>query len=190
MAERGFPSLSAKQLVKPASIFLSAFRLLPRLEEVYIRRVYTPTRRPPRFAENWFTNSECRPPGMKKERKRKKITPCLLQKNTTDLVPCRHTHMRTVHPRVVTKVVSWGGGTTTELRRTWCGTGAALVRNGCGTAAERLRNGCGTAAERLRNGCGSAARRPPRKPRSTKEEVVDGGGGVVGLTKGCRTADR
>ena len=38
----GFPSLSAKQLAKSASKFLSAFRLLPRLEEVYIRRVYTP----------------------------------------------------------------------------------------------------------------------------------------------------
>ena len=42
MAERGFPSLSAKQLVKSASTFLSAFRLLPRLEEVYIPWVYTP----------------------------------------------------------------------------------------------------------------------------------------------------
>ena len=42
MAESGFPSLSAKQLVKSASTFLSAFRLLPRLEEVYIPWVYTP----------------------------------------------------------------------------------------------------------------------------------------------------
>ena len=42
VAERGFPSLSAKQLVKSASTFLSAFRLLPRLEEVYIPWLYTP----------------------------------------------------------------------------------------------------------------------------------------------------
>ena len=34
------PSLSAKQLVKAASTFLSAFRLPPRLGGVYIRRVH------------------------------------------------------------------------------------------------------------------------------------------------------
>ena len=53
----GFPSPSAKQLVKSASTFLSAFRLLPRLEEVYIHRVHTKPQ-PPRFAEKWFTNSQ------------------------------------------------------------------------------------------------------------------------------------
>ena len=38
-----FPLLAgAKQLVKSASTFLSAFRLLPRLEEVYMPWVYTP----------------------------------------------------------------------------------------------------------------------------------------------------
>ena len=78
----------------------------------------------------------------------------------------RHTHTHTVHPRVVTKAVSWGGGTTTELRRHWCGTGSALVRHCCGTGAalttgaDRVRNGCGTAAERRRNAGGSAVRRP------------------------------
>ena len=36
------PSLSAKLLVKSASTFLSAFRLLPRLEGVYIQRVFRP----------------------------------------------------------------------------------------------------------------------------------------------------
>ena len=36
----GFSLSSAKQLVKSASTFLSAFRLFPRLEEVYIRRVH------------------------------------------------------------------------------------------------------------------------------------------------------
>ena len=36
------PSLSAKLLVKSSSTFLSAFRLLPRLEEVYIPWVYLP----------------------------------------------------------------------------------------------------------------------------------------------------
>ena len=35
------PSLSAKQLVKSASAFLSAFRLLPRLEEVYLGTRYS-----------------------------------------------------------------------------------------------------------------------------------------------------
>ena len=42
MAERGFPSLSAKQLVRSASTFLSAFCLLPRLEEVHIPWIRTP----------------------------------------------------------------------------------------------------------------------------------------------------
>ena len=42
LAERGIPSLSAKQLAQPASAFLSAFRLLPRLEEVHIPWVRTP----------------------------------------------------------------------------------------------------------------------------------------------------
>ena len=37
-----FPSLAAKLLVKSASTFLSAFRLLPRLEEVYIPWVFRP----------------------------------------------------------------------------------------------------------------------------------------------------
>ena len=36
------PSFSAKLLVKSASTFLSAFRLLPRLEGVYIQRVFRP----------------------------------------------------------------------------------------------------------------------------------------------------
>ena len=45
MAERGFPSLSAKKLVKSASTFLSAFRLLPRLEEVHIPCVRMPAAR-------------------------------------------------------------------------------------------------------------------------------------------------
>ena len=53
----GFSLSSAKQLVKSASTFLSAFRLLPRLEEVYIHRVHSKPQ-PPRFAEKWFTNSQ------------------------------------------------------------------------------------------------------------------------------------
>ena len=40
-AEGGVPFLSAKQLVKSASEFSSAFRLLPRLEKLNIRRVCT-----------------------------------------------------------------------------------------------------------------------------------------------------
>ena len=53
----GFPSPSAKLLVKVSIGILSAFRLLPRLEEVYIHRVHTKPQ-PPRFAEKWFTNSQ------------------------------------------------------------------------------------------------------------------------------------
>ena len=49
------PSLSAKQLVKLASTFLSAFRLLPRLEEVHIPWICC--RQPQSFAINWFANS-------------------------------------------------------------------------------------------------------------------------------------
>ena len=52
----GFSLSSAKLLVKVSIDILSAFRLLPRLEEVYIHRVHSKPQ-PPRFAEKWFTNS-------------------------------------------------------------------------------------------------------------------------------------
>ena len=53
----GFSLSSAKQLVKSASTFLSAFRLLPRLEEVYIRRVHKHASRHA-SQKKWFTNSQ------------------------------------------------------------------------------------------------------------------------------------
>ena len=56
----GFFLSSAKLLVKVSIGILSAFCLLPRLEEVCIHRVHTKPQ-PPRSAEKWFTNSQSAP---------------------------------------------------------------------------------------------------------------------------------
>ena len=55
LTENGFTPSKRQATSKPASAFLSAPRLLPRLEELYIRRVHY--RQPPRFARRGATNS-------------------------------------------------------------------------------------------------------------------------------------
>ena len=69
LAARGFTLSSCQATSKVSIDILSAFRLLPRPEEVLLPWVYCYCRQPPNFARNWFTNSQ-NPP-----------TPCLFGKH-------------------------------------------------------------------------------------------------------------